>query len=119
MEADAFINAVKFYTQPLLPPDGTQSSCLKVTFLLDKNGKRFESGSLDPEGIAIAPQDMLYVSSEGDADQLITPFIREIGLEGQFLSELSIPDLYLPTADQSSGVRNNLAFESLTLTSDH
>ncbi|MEL6779609.1 MAG: esterase-like activity of phytase family protein, partial [Cyanobacteria bacterium J06597_16] len=112
----------RFYTVDIDLSDGALDSddvaFQDVTFLLDKDGDRFESGSLDPEGIALTTNNTLYVSSEGDANQLIDPFIREIALDGSYISELPIPNLYLPTADQSSGIRNNLAFESLTLSPD-
>ena len=91
---------------------------VEVTFLKDKDGDSFESGSLDPEGIALSANNTLYISSEGDANQLINPFIREIDLDGSFISELPIAEGYLPTADQSSGIRNNLAFENLTISPD-
>ncbi|MEM8504731.1 MAG: phytase [Cyanobacteria bacterium P01_D01_bin.1] len=89
-----------------------------VTTLLDKSSGPFISGSLDPEGIALTDAGTLYIASEGDANQLISPFIREIALDGSFISELPVPELYLPTADSSSGIRNNQAFESLTITPD-
>ena len=88
------------------------------TLLRDKEGGFFENGSLDPEGIALGPNNTLYISSEGDASRLINPFIREIALDGSFVAELPIPEGYLPTADQTSGIRNNLAFESLTISPD-
>lgn len=120
--ADDRSSDARFYTVNIDLSDGALDSgdiaFQDVTFLLDKDGDRFESGSLDPEGIALTPDGTLYISSEGDANQIIDPFIREIALDGSFISELPIPNLYLPTADQSSGIRNNLAFESLTLSPD-
>ena len=89
-----------------------------VTTLIDKSGEPLISGSLDPEGIALTRAGTLYISSEGDASQLILPFVREIALDGSFIGELPVPALYLPTADNSSGIRNNQAFESLTVTPD-
>ncbi|NJL44954.1 MAG: esterase-like activity of phytase family protein [Leptolyngbyaceae cyanobacterium SM2_3_12] len=44
--------------------------------------------------------------------------MRQFSINGQQISELPVPAKYLPTADQSSGIRNNAAFESLTLTPD-
>ncbi|MEL7333364.1 MAG: phytase, partial [Cyanobacteria bacterium J06560_2] len=112
----------RFYTVDIDLSNGTLAEgdveFKDVTFLLDKDGDRFADGSLDPEGLALTPEGTLYVSSEGDANQLIEPFIRETALDGSFVSELSIPDIYSPTADQSSGIRNNLAFENLTITPD-
>lgn len=112
----------RFYTAQIDLSDGTLDdgdvSFQAVTTLLDKSGQPFISGRLDPEGIALNSSGNLYISSEGDTNQLIEPFIREISLDGSFISELPIPALYSPTADQSNGIRNNLAFESLTITPD-
>ncbi len=120
--ADDRSSDARFYTVDIDLSDGALDSgdvaFQSVTFLSDKDGDRFESGSVDPEGIALTTDGTLYISSEGDANQIIDPFIREIALDGSFISELRIPNLYLPTADQFSGIRNNLAFESLTISPD-
>jgi hypothetical protein len=88
-----------------------------VTTLLDENGKSFPNLSLDPEGIAFT-NNSVFVSSEGDVDRQINPFIKEFSLEGKLLKTLVIPEIFLPDDKSSKGVRNNLAFESLTLTAD-
>ncbi|MBT9314567.1 phytase [Leptothoe spongobia] len=112
----------RFYTVDIDLGDGSLDDgdveFKDVTFLLDADGERFADGDVDPEGIAITGQGTLYISSEGDANAVISPFIREITLDGDYIKDLPIPDIYLPTADQSSGIRNNLAFESLTITPD-
>lgn len=88
-----------------------------VTTLLDDNGKSFPELSLDPEGIAFTGNS-LFVSSEGDVDRQINPFIKEFSLDGKLLKTLPIPDLFLREDKGTKGIRNNLAFESLTLTPD-
>ncbi len=88
-----------------------------VTTLLDENGKSFPELSLDPEGIAFTGNSV-FVSSEGDVDRQISPFIKEFSLDGKLLKNLAIPKLFLPDDKGSKGIRNNLAFESLTLTPD-
>ncbi|NJK67164.1 MAG: esterase-like activity of phytase family protein [Microcoleus sp. CSU_2_2] len=88
-----------------------------VTTLLDENGKTFPNLSLDPEGIAFTGNSV-FVSSEGDVDRKIAPFIKEFSLEGKLLKILVIPELFLPDDKGNKGVRNNLAFESLALTPD-
>lgn len=91
-----------------------------VTFITDENGKTFEKGSLDPEGIALSPKRTVYISSEGASSQGIAPFIREFDLQtGKQQQSLVIPERYLPNdstkEDQPPrGVQNNLGFESLT-----
>ncbi|NEQ96453.1 MAG: phytase, partial [Cyanothece sp. SIO2G6] len=120
--ADDRSSDARFYTTTIDLSDGSLDDgdvvFTDVTFLLDQDGDRFTSGDLDPEGIALTEAGTLYISSEGDANQVIDPFIREMSLDGEFIDELPIPDIYLPTADQSSGIRNNLAFESLTISPD-
>ena len=88
-----------------------------VTTLLDENGKSFPELSLDPEGIAFT-DNSVFVSSEGDVDRKISPFIKEFSLDGKLLKTLPTPDLFLPDDKGNKGIRNNLAFESLTLTPD-
>jgi hypothetical protein len=88
-----------------------------ATTLLDENGKTFPELSLDPEGIAFTG-DSVFVSSEGDADRQINPFIKEFSLDGKLLRTLAIPELFLPDDKGTKGIRNNLALESLTLTPD-
>jgi len=88
-----------------------------VTTLLDENGKSFPNLSLDPEGITFTGNSV-FVSSEGDVDRQIAPFIKEFSLDGKLLKTLPIPELFLPDDKGTKGIRNNLAFESLTLTPD-
>jgi hypothetical protein len=51
------------------------------------------------------------LTSEGDTSRLIDPFLRFYGVDGRFLGSLPVPSYFLPTANGSSGIRNNLAFE--------
>ncbi|QLH38910.1 MAG: esterase-like activity of phytase family protein [Defluviicoccus sp.] len=89
-----------------------------VTTLKRPDGTPFPERSLDPEGIALSGDGTLYISSEGDASRLINPFVDHFSLGGKDLSSLPIPAEFLPSADGESGIRNNLAFESLTITPD-
>jgi hypothetical protein len=85
------------------------------TTLVDESNNTFPEESLDPEGIVLTSSNTLYISSEGNTEELVNPFINEFSLEGEQLQELEIPAKFFPTADQSSGIRDNLAFESLTI----
>ncbi|MBD1830369.1 esterase-like activity of phytase family protein [Microcoleus vaginatus GB1-A2] len=111
----------RFYTLKINLPSGKlekeQIAFTGVTTLLDENGKSFPELSLDPEGIAFTGNSV-FVSSEGDVDRQINPFIKEFSLDGKLLKTLAIPELFLPDDKGSKGIRNNLAFESLTLTPD-
>ncbi|MBF2064355.1 MAG: esterase-like activity of phytase family protein [Calothrix sp. C42_A2020_038] len=90
-----------------------------VTFLLDKDNQNFARGTIDPEGIALTGRGTAFISSEGDAGKLINPFVKEFSLaSGQEIVSLPIPDRFLPSSGGDRGIRNNLAFESLTITPD-
>lgn len=116
------INPARFYELAIDLSDGTLDegdiTFEDVTTLTDTAGNTFAEGTIDLEGIALSDDGTLYISSEGDADNLIDPFVNSFSLDGQTTGALSIPEKFLPTADQSSGIRNNLAFESLTLSPD-
>jgi hypothetical protein len=106
----------RFYTLRLAVGDGALTNgdvaFTGVTTLLAPNGLPYAPFSLDPEGLALTKDRTLIVTSEGFTDQLIPPFVRRYGLDGSFLGELPVPQPFLPTADHSSGIRPNLAFES-------
>lgn len=87
-----------------------------VTKLRNENGEPVVPLSFDPEGIALTTNGTLFISSEGDASRQTSPFVNEFALTGQQLQALPIPEKFLPTATQVSGIRNNAAFESLTIT---
>ncbi|WP_419756872.1 phytase [Anabaena sp. FACHB-595] len=107
-----------------------------VTTLKDSNGDTFPLNSLDPEGIALTNNGTVFISSEGEANpsagRVTNPFIKEFSLTtGQEVRSLFVPTKFLPIVQdtnnngivdagdtQTSGVRNNLAFESLTITPD-
>jgi 5'/3'-nucleotidase SurE len=114
------INDARFYSVGIDLNDGSLDDgdveFQDVTTLLNVSSEAFTSSSLDPEGIALTNEGTVYISSEGEADNLVDPFIAEFSLDGQILNELTIPDKFLPTANQSRGIRNNQAFESLTIT---
>jgi myo-inositol-hexaphosphate 3-phosphohydrolase len=86
-----------------------------VTPLLDASGQPYAPLSLDPEGIALTGEGTVFISSEGDVSQLISPFVDEFSLDGAHLRSMEVPEVFAPTADGVSGPRNNLVFESLTL----
>lgn len=91
-----------------------------VTFLTGKGGSSFAPGTLDPEDIDLPRPGFLYISSEGDADAVppIDPFVNRFNLNGKLTRELPVPEKFLPVPDETTSVRDNLAFESLTSTPD-
>jgi len=91
-----------------------------VTMLLNKDGQNFFTRTTDTEGIALTNKDTAFISSEGDVDKNINPFIKEFSLSsGREITTLPIPEKFLPDKSSKIGIRNNLAFESLTITPNH
>jgi hypothetical protein len=82
---------------------------------LTVDGAAYPEGSIDPEGIALT-EDGVLVSSEGDARALVGPSVDEFTIGGARTGGLTVPEYFEPTADGGTGIRNNLAFESLTRT---
>ncbi|MEH2191406.1 MAG: esterase-like activity of phytase family protein [Nostoc sp.] len=92
---------------------------VSVTTLLNENAQPFRPGETDTEGIALTNKATVFISSEGDAAKLINPFIKEFSISsGREITTLPIPNKFLPDKSGKQGIRNNLAFESLTITPD-
>ncbi|MHB0775635.1 esterase-like activity of phytase family protein [Halomonas sp. WWR20] len=89
-----------------------------VTTLRQSDGSRFSQGQVDPEGIALAPDGSLFISSEGDVSQNLSPSVWNSARDGEQLFSLPIPQALEPDLQGNEGIRNNLALESLTLTPD-
>ncbi|AKG24299.1 esterase-like activity of phytase family protein [Calothrix sp. 336/3] len=95
-------------------------SIVGVTTLLNEQNKTFSPGTIDTEGIALTDKSTVYISSEGDVASQVNPFIKEFALAtGKEIRNLPIPEKFLPDQDGKKGVRNNLVFESLTVTPDN
>lgn len=120
------INPARFYTLEINLSDGRLDSgdvsFTQVTTLLDSQGNPFSTDSLDTEGIALTENGSVYIASEGEArpdiPRLTNPFVNQFSLSGQQLSELPVAEKYFPNQNGTTGIRNNLAFESLTMTPD-
>ncbi len=113
--------AARFYTLKINLSQGSLKdsdvTIVGVTPLINEADKNFGAGSIDTEGIALTSKSTVFISSEGDANQLINPFIKEFSLfSGKELRTLPIPKKFLPDKSGKTGIRNNLAFESLTIT---
>jgi 3-phytase len=108
----------RFYTLKIDLSGGTlkKVDVVNVTTLVKADGKHFPALSLDPEGIAFKKNGSLFISSEGDTNRLIKPFVNLFSLTGKQIQVLPIPQKFLPTAKKDRGIRDNLAFESLTIT---
>jgi hypothetical protein len=109
----------RFYTLKLaISENGVQGiDIVSTTQLLDTDGKGFAEKDIDPEAIRYdAASKKIYWSSEGDAKG--RPAVYEAGLDGKAGRSFALPGYYLPNADGSQGVRNNLAFEGLSISAD-
>ena len=62
-----------------------------MTTLRDATGQPFAPLSLDPEGLALTKDGTLVITSEGFANRLIDPWVREFGLDGRQLGSLPVP----------------------------
>ena len=88
-----------------------------VTTLLNEKGQKFPPGQTDTEGIALSDKNTVFISSEGDVKQLVNPFVKEFSLSnGKEVTTLPIPQKFFPEKNNQQGIRDNLAFESLTIT---
>jgi hypothetical protein len=104
---------VRFYTLRIGVSAGAPAvQILAVTTLRDASGQPFPALSVDPEGLALTKDDTLVLTSEGFANRLIDPWVREFALDGRQLRSLPVPSAFLPVADGTRGVRQNLGFES-------
>lgn len=115
----------RFYTlrldwpDPNAVPEGITIE--QVTTLKDTTGEPFAPGTIDAEAIAISPRKTLFISSEGDINNKVAPWVKEFNrITGQEVSNVRLPARFLPDTpirneDPPHGVQNNLALESLTL----
>ncbi|HIK30284.1 MAG TPA: esterase-like activity of phytase family protein [Oscillatoriales cyanobacterium M59_W2019_021] len=93
-----------------------------VTFLKNDDGQTYKQGHIDPEDIALSPNQTVFVVSEGNPkyqEDGIDPFVREYDLAtGESIQPFPLPPYYIPDApeaEQTLGVQTNLGFEALTL----
>ena len=90
--SDDQVNA-RFYTLRIGVGGGAPAvQIVAVTTLRDASGQPFAPLSLDPEGLALTKDDTLVITSEGFANRLIDPWVREFGLDGRQLGVAAGPD---------------------------
>jgi hypothetical protein len=79
--------------------------------------------TIDPEGIAVTRTGRIFVSSEGigNEEPRLPPALVEYAMDGRFVRQLPLRPRYTPTPRGPivSGVRDNAAFESLTISPDN
>lgn len=92
-----------------------------MVYLRGPDGKPLSSTSrtADPEGIRLAPNGNLYVSSEGNfgaGAALYQPFVREIRTDGSFVRDFETPTAFNYVNNTTTGGRSNKLFEALAVT---
>ncbi|KQO76042.1 esterase-like activity of phytase family protein [Rhizobium sp. Leaf262] len=87
---------------------------VKRVTLLDADGEAFPKNAVDPEAIRVGKEG-IYWSSEGGGDLLIAPSVHVAASDGKSIRELWLPGEFAPTANKTSGVRENLSFENLAV----
>lgn len=114
-------SAARFYTLNLeLDQDAhlQQVRVVGVTSVKNERGGPYPANGINPEGMALAPDQTLWLASEGLTRFGVPPLLGTFDLQtGRLQKQLPIPDAYLPDASnaQQRGVADNLGFESLTL----
>lgn len=87
-----------------------------VTTLLDQTGNPYPIFSIDPESIRKLPNGNYAYTSEGDTNRDINAFVREMTPGGVYVGDYPVPGVFQQTGPSgATGVRNNLAFESLAV----
>jgi hypothetical protein len=124
-------NAARFYELSLdlaqfvraAAPGQAGVSFQAVTTILTPAGNPFALNQVDPESLRIDPRSgNVYWSNEGQRSGggLQNPTVREMSAGGSHVRDFSVPTRYNPAGLGAAdpGIRNNLAFESLTLSPD-
>lgn len=112
------INPARFYTLDLALTNHafTGVNFNSVTTLKDVGGAAYATFAIDPESIRRLANGNFVYTSEGDKTRDIDAFIREATPDGSYVRDYILPDAYQQSGPAGlTGVRNNLAFESLTL----
>jgi phosphodiesterase/alkaline phosphatase D-like protein len=121
----------RFYTLTL-DPKGAGTQFTNVTVLKNEKGEAYSRLSLDPEDIVLTNRGTVFISSEGEANatagRVTDPFVNEYSMTGDLVRSLPVSQKFRPVFQdtngsgvidagdtQVSGIRNNLAFESLTI----
>lgn len=108
-----------------LAPGAAGVSFNSVTNILTPSGATFASNTVDPESMRLK-NGSLFWTNEGQrtASGFQNPTLREMDLNGSHVRDFAVPAYYNPSGSAAGlssgdqGIRNNLAFESLTFSND-
>ena len=98
--------------------EDVEASVLGATLLRDIEGATFARGDIDPEALALTEGGTLFLASEGVPHRGIDPLVGRFGLDGSLIGTQGLPEHFLPDADSTRGVRDNLGFEGLDASPD-
>jgi hypothetical protein len=116
----------RFYTATLriTASEFAKPEFTAVTFLKKPDGASFgnknddQKNVPDPEAIRyLAASDTLLWTSEGDKKLMLSPFVREMKLDGSFIRELPTQSMFAMKAGDT-GSRDNATFEGMTVAPD-
>ena len=122
------INPARFYTLklPITSDSVGPAELVGVTTLLTPEGQPYPNKRTatatnpdvpDPESIRLRrATNTLYWTSEGDIAHGISPFVREMRLDGSYLSQVPLPKMLAYQPSGFGGPRNNKVFEGLSFT---
>lgn len=120
-------NPARFYTLSLNYDKNTFHNwqITDVQFMKQADGTVFTKPSffsakalVDPEAMRVSPDGKSYFwASEGHADHGVKAFVREMSLDGSYIRQFTLPEKYIMGKDK--GIRDNKAFEALSISSDH
>lgn len=86
----------------------------------DGNNMSSTTRTVDPEGIRVAPNGNLYISSEGNwnaaAASRFQPFVREFKIDGAYVRDFEMSSAFNYVDNATTGARNNKLFEALAVT---
>jgi hypothetical protein len=108
-------------------PGMTGVAFRKVTTIQRSAGGRFAARTVDPEGLRYdARRNTIYWCNEGQRGNagFQNPTVREMNPDGSHVRDFAVPAYYRPSGSGAGraagdlGVRDNLGFESLALSSD-
>lgn len=93
-----------------------------MVYLRGPDGQPLSSTSrtVDPEGLRVAPNGKLYISSEGNWSsnpaQMFQPFVREFNTDGSHVRQFDTPAAFNYVDNSTRGGRSNKLFEALAVT---
>jgi endonuclease/exonuclease/phosphatase family metal-dependent hydrolase len=109
----------RFYTLKILfDGEHVEAKVLGAVLLRDERGAPFARGDIDPEALALTGDGALYIASEGVPHRGIEPLVGRFRLDGSLTGAQGLPEHFLPDADGTRGVRDNLGFEGLAVSPD-